>query len=112
MLYSKVKKHWKYTVERDEVYRTGITPPAPIKHEYFELESDGTMTVKKGYKWDGPSWPAFHTENFMTPSAFHDAGYQAQRLKLLPRSYQGKFDDLLQQMQDERGMSKVRQPCR
>lgn len=98
---------FKYQLTRDYSVRLPITG-LEFEAEYFALYLDGTLVIKKGYAWDGPSGPTFDTKSFMRGSLVHDALYQAMRRELLPRSYRKAADTILQQICREDGMSKVR----
>ncbi len=56
---------------------------------FIELEAGGVLTIKKGYRWDGPSTPDFYLkglENRLNrASCVHDAIYDLMRLSLLDR---------------------------
>jgi hypothetical protein len=78
-----------------------------IKHDYFELEKNGQLTVMKGYAWDGPSGPAFDTKNFMRGSLVHDTLYQAIEEDFLPAEVKLPADKLLRDMCIEDGMNSL-----
>jgi hypothetical protein len=50
-----------------------------IFDDYFRLDQDGTLTVRKGYAWDGASGPTFDTANSLRPSLVHDVFCQIMR---------------------------------
>ena len=103
------KSGYKYQLEEDYVTSIDINPAAPIKTEYLELTTDGTLTVRKGYAWDGPSGPTIDTLNFMRGSLVHDALYQMMRESHLDKDkYRESADRLLQIMCKEDGMSALR----
>lgn len=89
-----------------------------IEHEYFILDLDGFITVKSGYRWDGPSGPAFDTDNFMEPSLFHDVLYQCLRELLffaeidfdqkLHNRYRKLADKMMRRLCRLNGMSRSR----
>ena len=70
------KAGYKYQLKARYAVQIDIRPAAPIDMEYLGLTTDGTLTVKKGYAWDGPSGPTIDTLNFMRGSLVHDALYQ------------------------------------
>ena len=76
--------------------------------DFLTISKEGLLIIKKGYAWDGPSGPTFHTKNFMRGSLVHDALYQLMREEILPRSCQEPADHLLQQICQEDGMSDFR----
>ena len=99
---------WKYQLAEDYTCKINVIPPLNIKTEYIELLGDGTLTIRHGYAWDGPSGPTVDTKNFMRGSLVHDVLYQLIREKHLPLSYRDKADRLLQEMCKEDGMWAIR----
>lgn len=61
----------------------------------IRLTPDGMMTLKQYYTWDGASGPTIDTVDTISPSAYHDAGYELIELGLVPLSYKEYFDGLL-----------------
>jgi hypothetical protein len=61
----------------------------------IRLTPDGMMTLKQFYTWDGASGPTIDTVDTISPSAYHDAGYELIELGLVPLSYKEYFDGLL-----------------
>jgi len=103
------KGGYKYQLKEDYVTETRITPPTPIQTEYIALMSQGRISIKRGYAWDGPSGPTIDTLNFMRGSIVHDALYQLIREGHLEEGkYREPADRLLQKMCIEDGMSKLR----
>lgn len=99
---------YKYQLVDAYPVEVNIRPAAPIDTDYIALTSDGVLTVKKGYAWDGPSGPTFDTKNFMRGSLVHDALYQLMREELLPGSCRKDADLELHRICREDGMSKFR----
>lgn len=84
---------YKYQLQATYVCQSGIIPPAPIDdHEFITLSVDGTITIRAGYAWDGPSGPTFDTANFMRGSLEHDALYQLMGCGLLPIDFREAAD--------------------
>jgi hypothetical protein len=77
-------------------------------YHWLVLTKEGTLFIKKGYCWDGPSGPAIDTDNFMLGSLIHDALYQLIREKKLPKSMRDFADRLLYKLCRDDGMSKIR----
>jgi len=72
---------------------------------FLKLWPNGKMRILEGYAWDGPSGPAFDTDNFMTPSMVHDSLYQLMRNKVLPVDpFKKVADELMYTMCRRRGM--------
>ena len=78
------KSGYKYQTQKDYCWKVDIKPPKAIVTDWIILKTDGQITIKKGYAWDGPSGPAIDTKNFMRGSLTHDALYQLIRYKHLP----------------------------
>lgn len=62
----------------------------PATKMYFSLESDGTMRVKKGYRWDGPTTrpvpkPDDYQDVLMNATLIHDTMYDLMRMGLIDR---------------------------
>lgn len=103
------KSGYKYQLKKDYVTGIAIKPPAPIDIQYIVLAPDGTLTIRDGYAWDGPSGPTIDTLNFMRGSLVHDALYQLMREDHLDKGqYREVADRLLQRMCKEDGMSALR----
>jgi hypothetical protein len=103
------KSGYKYQLKKDYVTAIGINPPAPIVTKYIELAADGTLTIRDGYAWDGPSGPTIDTLDFMRGSLVHDAFYQLIREGHLDKAkYRDVADRLLQKMCKQDGMFALR----
>jgi hypothetical protein len=110
MEYIKYKKGYKYQLAADYVVDIGIMPENDIQtDDFIFLTTEGSLTIKKNYAWDGPSGPTFDTLNFMRGSLVHDALYQLMRNEQLKKvTYREAADRLLQEMCQEDGMSSLR----
>ena len=87
----------------------GIQPGRDAVVEgYIVLTTDGALRIRKGYAWDGPSWPALDTLTFMRGSLVHDALYQLMRVEQLHRRHRDEADQLLRAMCLADGMNPVR----
>ncbi|NQT11775.1 MAG: HYR domain-containing protein [Planctomycetes bacterium] len=54
--------------------------------DFIELSSDGRLTIKKGYRWDGPSTePIPSPPELLRATLVHDALYDLMRLEKLAR---------------------------
>ena len=84
-----------------------IYPVGLIEEEFIVLEKDGTLTVRKGYAWDGATG-AFETPTIMRGSLEHDALYGLIRTERLPARCRPQADDLFKQTCLEDGMMKAR----
>lgn len=104
----KYKSGYKYQLAEDEVFKTLIKPKHHISTDYINLSKGGKLTIKAGYAWDGPSFPAIDTKSFMRGSLVHDALYQLMRMELLGIQWRVPADRLLQVVCVEDGMWKVR----
>ena len=100
-----------YKYQLKEAYKVviDIKPTKPIDTDYIKLDSEGTLTIAKGYAWDGPSGPTMDTLTFMRGSLVHDALYQLMRESYLDHNvYRDPADRILQKLCKEDGMSSLR----
>ena len=72
------------------------------------LFNDGELTIKIGYRWDGPSGPTPDTKTFMRGALVHDALYQLIRMNILPKGFRGTADRLLRDICRKDGMNRLR----
>lgn len=80
-------KGYKYQLAEDTTIQTEIRPPSPVFHEYFCLDMDGILIVRRGYAWDGASGPTKDSKSSMRGALVHDVLWQMIRLGLLPKEY-------------------------
>jgi len=103
------REGFKYQLSRDYYIQTGLTPPFAIVTEYIGFDEDGTLSIAKGYAWDGPSGPTFDTPCTMRASLVHDALYQLMRANLLnPAYYREAADKLFHRLCLEDEMNRLR----
>ena len=76
--YRKLHKY-KYQLTDDYYIRIDIRPGQDLEFRFLSLSSDGILTIRKSYAWDGPSGPTIDTMDFMRGSLVHDALYQLMR---------------------------------
>ena len=77
--YIRYRSDYKYQLAEGYAIKITIKPKSDIKTEFIDLDTEGNLTVKKGYAWDGPSGPVKDTEENMRASLVHDALYQLMR---------------------------------
>ena len=99
---------YKYQLAETYSVSVVIQPDEPIETEYIELSTDGALTIKAGYAWDGPSGPTVDTKSFMRGSLVHDALYQLMRNNHLPSSCRLDADQELHRICREDGMTRFR----
>lgn len=103
------QKGYKYQLVEDYTVHTGIQTLAGAKLSFIEIEPDGTLTIKAGYAWDGPSGPTVDTLNFMRGALVHDALYQLMREGALDsKTHRDIADRLLRDLCKQDGMSALR----
>src|SRR3990172_10292604 len=96
---------YKYQLKETYTVAIDIRPETPIDTDYIILDSQGILTLKKGYAWDGPSGPTIDTLTFMRGSLVHDALYQLMRDgKLDPTVHREAADSILREVCIEDGM--------
>ncbi len=100
---------YKYQLRGHHVDSVAIQPDEPISTEYGSLTLEGTLTIRNGYAWDGPSGPSRDTPSFMRGSLVHDALYQLMRLEAIDaKRWRDTADRELQRMCREDGMWRIR----
>ena len=100
---------YKYQLMDDYTIQIDIKPPQNIDFKFVSLSSEGILTIKKHYAWDGPSGPTIDTRNFMRGSLVHDALYQLMRLSALDyRIYRKRADEILKEICLEDDMCRFR----
>ena len=99
-----------YKYQLRETYSLVITikPPEPICTRYIDLFTGGTLVIREGYAWDGPSGPTIDTLSFMRGSLVHDALYQLMREKHLPQSCRPEADRIIRDICRQDGMMSLR----
>lgn len=102
------KSGYKYQLNRAYTVKTGVRPIRPALFGPLTLSTDGVLTIREGYAWDGPSGPTIDTNTFMRGSLVHDALYQLMRLEMLGREHRLTVDKLLRTICIEDGMWRVR----
>lgn len=102
------RKGYKYQLAEDAIFHVDIHPKHDIITEFIELTTEGKLTTRRGYAWDGPSGPTIDTKNFMRGSLVHDALYQLMRLRKISLKYKEIADVKLKETCIEDGMWKIR----
>jgi len=102
------KKGYKYQLFSDRMEPTKIYPFKNIVTQHIELDTDGNLTIKKGYAWDGPSGPVIDSKCKMRGSLAHDALYQLSRGGHLTDGDMVKADELFRLICIEDGLAKWR----
>lgn len=102
------KRGYKYQLVKNYEIDTMIFPGRDIETYYINLNMMGTLTIKSGYAWDGPSGPAIDTLNFMRGSLVHDALYQLMREGILNANWRKRADEELRRICREDSMSWIR----
>lgn len=109
MLLYKKRRRYKYTLFADYKHQTELRVDYAVAiPPVIYLDTNGMLTVKKGYAWDGPSGPTIDTLNFMRGSLVHDALYQLMREELIPQDHREYADRILRAICLEDGMSRIR----
>lgn len=95
---------YRYQLAESYAVDVRLYPAARIETTYITLDTDGVLTIRDGYAWDGatnaPDWDCAKR-----PSAVHDALYQLIGLGLLPRETRAHADRVFRDMCKEDGMS-------
>lgn len=107
----KYRSGYKYQLHEDFEIQVSIKPEKEEeekKEHYVNLDTDGKLTIKKGYAWDGPSGPTIDTATFMRGALVHDALYQLMREERIDRSHREAADDELKKILLKDGMFRLR----
>jgi hypothetical protein len=100
---------YKYQLKETCMFTIAIKPNEPVNTDFIDLDTNGNLTITKGYAWDGPSGPTIDTLTFMRGSLVHDALYQLMREGHLDNhSYRESADRILQKICKEDGMCSLR----
>lgn len=79
----KYRSGYKYQLAADYSIKTDVKARKLVDEAFIGLTKAGTLTIRKGYAWDGPSGPVIDTKENMRASLVHDALYQLLRLEFL-----------------------------
>ena len=100
---------YKYQLMDDYSVQIDIKPPQTIDYKFLSLSSEGLLTMRKYYAWDGPSGPTIDTRDFMRGSLVHDALYQFMRMKALDHKvHRKRADEIIKEICLEDGMCSFR----
>lgn len=94
-------KGYRYQLECDAFFDTPLRPVNAIITEYIVLLPCGQLIIRKGYAWNGPNFPAFHTAMSILASLPHDALYQLISLELLLESDRRLCDVVLENLMQD-----------
>ncbi len=101
-IYKKIKdSRYKYKVIVMYEIQLNIIPEKNIEGSYFKLTTDGILSIKARYCWDGASGPTIDTKNVIRASCVHDVLYQMMREKQLSLEYKDIADRELQRIMME-----------
>ena len=107
--YIRYRSEYKYQLAEGYAINTSIGPKDDIETDFIDLDTGGSLLVKKGYAWDGPSGPVIDTEENMRASLVHDALYQLMRNKeLSARTHRKAADQLFKDICKDDGLSNFR----
>ena len=108
MIQYRKRRKYKYNLHSTCRYATGIMVKSSYSSKYIDIHKRGDLVIHAGYSWDGPSWPARDTLNFMRGSLVHDALYQLIREGVLEPGDRDQADRILKEICLEDGMSRFR----
>ncbi len=108
MIYYKKRSKYKYNLHKDYDFKADIVVDAECDLGLIKITSDGHLTLRKRYAWDGPSGPTIDTANFMRGSLVHDALYQLMREQKINQNQRKRADEILREICRESGMSIIR----
>lgn len=104
--YIRYRSDYKYQLADSYKISISIRPTSNIETDFIDLNIEGTLLIKKGYAWDGPSGPVKDTEENMRASLVHDALYQLMRNKeVSARTHRKAADQLFKDLCKADGVS-------
>jgi hypothetical protein len=104
----KYQKGFKYQLAEDYIIKIPILVGKVYNSQFLKITFDGSLIIKTGYAWDGPSGPAFDTKTFYRASLVHDALYQLMRQKVIPIYHRAEADKEMYRICREDGMAWIR----
>ena len=107
--YIRYRDDYKYQLASAYGIKIEIRPKADITTGFIDLATQGNLTVKKAYAWDGPSGPVKDTPKNLRASLVHDALYQLMRNdQLKTRTHRKAADEEFKRICKEDGVSSRR----
>lgn len=82
----KYRGGYKYQLDQNYYDIVSIKPAYAIETDFISLHTNGSLFIRKGYAWDGPSGWTIDTKSSMRASMVHDAMYQLIRMGYLKES--------------------------
>lgn len=76
------KDGYKYQLQESYCVQTTIHPSFIIKNQFFILDTDGLLTIREGYAWDGATCCP-DMKKILRGSLIHDVLYQMMREGML-----------------------------
>ena len=70
-------------VKKDVSFPTDIHPQDDIITEFVELKTNGLLTMKIGFFWDGASGPTINSPSSRRAACIHDGLYRLAQKKLI-----------------------------
>ncbi len=100
---------YKYQTAADYTLQTALRPAIDISNRFIKLTTDGLLTIREDYAWDGASGPTADSPDSMRASLVHDALYQLMRDGSLDEAtYKPKADAIFHDILLEDGMPSFR----
>ncbi len=94
-------ERYKYQMINDYKLKLNFKPEKTIIADFFAFDSNGFLSIRDGYMWDGASGPTLDTISTMRASCVHDVGYQMIRTAKIDPSYKKSFDKELSRIMKE-----------
>ena len=104
----KYKAGYKYILAENYSCHIDIYPVMDIVTEYVSLDKFGTLTIKKGFAWDGCSGPTWDDRSNMRGGMIHDGLYGLLREQHLSSAFRDEVDGIFHKALIEDGMNRVR----
>ena len=73
----------KHQLVEDVTFDTNIHPHENIVTRFVELKTNGKLTLKEGFFWDGCSGPTWDSPSSRRAGAIHDGLYRLAQKKLI-----------------------------
>lgn len=102
-------KGYKYQLQAPAGFQLALVrPERTITTDWVTLTTEGELSVRHGYAWDGCSGPTWDGPKTMRGSLVHDVLYQLIRLEQLDKAWKADADEEFRRLLVEDGVMRFR----